>query len=247
MIYVTGDCHGDYSRFEMESFPEQEEMDRYDYVIVAGDFGFWSDSVYEKQRLDWLEGRNFTTLWVDGNHENYDLLKKIPVVDWNGGKVQFIRPHVIHLMRGQMYTLQGRKIFTFGGARSTDIVDGILEPEQEDFQERYHELTKQNALFRVKHESWWEEELPSEQEMEVGRRTLDKHGKQCDYIITHCAPTSMQAYYSAGRFQTDELTDYLEEIYKTCQYQKWICGHYHDEEMLMDGFEIIYRKIMRIC
>ena len=73
-IYITGDCHGDYRRFSAKRFPEQKEMTKDDCVIICGDFGFWS---YDKEQLwwrKWLEEKPFTTLWVDGNHENFDLL-----------------------------------------------------------------------------------------------------------------------------------------------------------------------------
>ena len=39
MIYITGDCHADFTRFNTENFPEQAEMTKDDYVIICGDFG----------------------------------------------------------------------------------------------------------------------------------------------------------------------------------------------------------------
>ena len=129
MIFITGDTHGDWKeRFDNLTFPEQKELTKDDYVIIAGDFGIWNDSPYENYWFDWLEKKSFTTLFVDGNYENFDLLDKIPVCRWNGGFVHFIRPSVIHLMRGQVFTIEGLKFFTFGGASSHDVRDGILEP-----------------------------------------------------------------------------------------------------------------------
>lgn len=70
MIYVTGDCHGGFQRFGMKYFPQQKELDRDDYMIICGDFGgIWEDTPQERYWLDWLEGKPFTTLFVDGNHE----------------------------------------------------------------------------------------------------------------------------------------------------------------------------------
>ena len=44
MIYITGDCHKDFSRFTLENFPEQKQMTKDDYVIICGDFGgVWWD------------------------------------------------------------------------------------------------------------------------------------------------------------------------------------------------------------
>ena len=71
MIYITGDCHGDWKRFSMDSFPEQQGMTRDDFVIVCGDFGLWNNDKTEKW---WLAEKNFTGRFVDGNHENFDRL-----------------------------------------------------------------------------------------------------------------------------------------------------------------------------
>ena len=85
MIYITGDCHGDYDRFRDDIFIESKEMTKDDYVIICGDFGLWNESKDQDERLDWLTSRPFTTLWVDGNHENYDLLSTYETEMWHGG------------------------------------------------------------------------------------------------------------------------------------------------------------------
>lgn len=33
MIYITGDCHSNFERFNTRNFPEQKEMTKDDYVI----------------------------------------------------------------------------------------------------------------------------------------------------------------------------------------------------------------------
>ena len=35
MIYITGDTHGDFSRFSVEAFPEQKNMTKDDYVTIC--------------------------------------------------------------------------------------------------------------------------------------------------------------------------------------------------------------------
>ena len=128
MIYVTGDLHGNGLRFQPQYFPEQSEMTKNDYMIACGDFGcVWNGDKSDDPQLDRLEGLPFTVLFVDGNHENFDALKEYPVEQWHGGMVHKIRPHVIHLMRGQAFKLQGCTFFTMGGAQSHDIADGILD------------------------------------------------------------------------------------------------------------------------
>ena len=77
MVFITGDIHGNpQNRFSLENFPQQNELCKKDLVIILGDFGLvWDykgENTYEKERLDWLEQKTFTTCFVDGNHENFD-------------------------------------------------------------------------------------------------------------------------------------------------------------------------------
>lgn len=243
MIFITGDCHGDYRRLNTQNFPIQKKMTRNDYIIVCGDFGFWNPSREQDWWLDWLSAKPFTLLWVDGNHENFDLLKEYPIHSWKGGKVQYIRDNVVHLMRGQIFELEGASFFTFGGARSHDIQDGILDIDDEDFAETSRQLRARDALFRVNHISWWKEELPDQQEMDEGKENLEKHGWQVDYIITHCAPT---AFLEDLQASSDLMTDYLEEIRQRCEYKKWFFGHYHDNWELTEKDRLLYEQILRI-
>ncbi len=137
MIFITGDTHGDFTRFSSQNFPEQQTMTKKDYVIICGDFGgIWNGSKEEEYWLDWLDEKPFTTLFVTGNHENYDLLKTYPFQYWNGGRVQRIRPSILHLTRGQIFEISGKTFFTMGGASSHDISDGILDPNDPDFKKR---------------------------------------------------------------------------------------------------------------
>lgn len=246
MIFVTGDCHGDYRKLNTENFPLQREMDRQDYVVVCGDFGYWDHSKEQEWQLNWLEQKNFTLLFVDGNHENFDMLAELPVKDWNGGKVQFIRENVLRLMRGQMFKLQGKKCFTFGGARSHDIQDGILEPDDPDLLKKVRGMAKQGALYRIRHLTWWEEEMPSAAEYQEGLHCLAKNQWNCDFILTHCAPSSIQAQLSAGSMEPDDLTGYLEEVRRQCSYRNWYFGHYHWDEAVDDRHTAIYEHILRI-
>ncbi len=246
MIYVTGDCHGDYRRFNTEIFPEQKEMSREDYVIVCGDFGYWDESPEQKWWRKWLAKKPFTLLWTDGNHENYDMLAMLPAERWHGGMVQYIGENVIRLMRGQVYELEGIRLFAFGGARSHDIQDGILDPEEPGFRIKYKQLRARNAMFRVNHRSWWKEEMPDAAEFEEGRKNLDACGWQVDYIVTHCAPSSVQALLGDGLYQADALTDYLEEIRQKCRYRKWFFGHYHGNRNVTDRDLMLYEQIIRI-
>lgn len=208
MIFATGDCHGNFERFKPEYFPEQTQMTKNDTVITTGDFGgVWFGDGRDNVALDWLERLPFTVAFVDGNHENYDALARYPVEDWHGGKVHRVRPHVLHLMRGQIFELEGYTFFTMGGAKSHDI-------------ER-----------RIDHISWWEQELPDDEEYAEARKNLDRCDWRVDYILTHCAPTGIVRAESRHN-EADHLTEFLQEIKEKAQYHYWLFGHYHDNRAI---------------
>lgn len=244
MIYITGDTHADFSRFEENKFPIQSEMTKNDYIIICGDFGgVWNyivESIYEKHWLDWLNNKNFTTLFVDGNHENFERLYNYPVEEWHGGKVHKIRESVIHLMRGEIYDIDNNKFFTFGGARSHDIRDGILNIDE---YEKIYEYRKRGAYFRIRDYSWWDLELPTEEEMQNGIKNLEKANYKVDYIITHCCLTSIQTLLNPS-YKKDILTDYLQGVSEKCEFKKWYFGHYHDYRQVNPQFTLLYENIV---
>ena len=251
MVYITGDCHGDFRRFSTKNFPEQNEMCYLDTVIVLGDFGLWHDTSEERYWLDWLNDKPFTTVFVDGNHENFDRLysDEFKEYDFHGGKAHQICHNVFHLMRGYIFEFEGKKFFAFGGAKSHDIWGGILDPAgktTDQFLEEYDAMIKSGECFRVKGVSWWPQELPTEKEMQRGIQELEKVNWKVDYVITHCLPTDIQSIFSSGEFETDILTDYLMDIARKLNFQQWYCGHYHCERTIMSDYRILYHQIIEV-
>ena len=246
MIYVTGDCHGNFQKFSTEQFPEQQKLTKDDYVIVCGDFGgVWNyekESNNEKYWLDWLNDKPFTTLFVDGNHENFDRLYNYPETTWNGGKTHQIRPSIQHLMRGEVFTINDKKIFTFGGASSHDIQDGILDMSEE---ERIYLYRKTGRYFRIRNFSWWEQEIPNEDEMQNGLNNLQEVNYNVDYVVTHCAPTNVQLLLNSC-FKSDTLTDYHQEIQNKLNFKKWFFGHYHIDKSVNGEFSCTYNNIIPV-
>ena len=246
MICVTGDTHGDFQRFGTKCFPDQRRMNRDDCVIICGDFGgVWADTPAEAYWLNWLEEKPFTTLFVDGNHENFDRLNALPVCEWHGGKVHCVRPHVIHLMRGQLFEIGGLTFFTMGGARSHDIQDGVLDPDAPDFEREYRFKRRTRQMFRVKGVSWWPEELPSGEEYEEAVRNLERANWKINYILTHCAPTSIVEKLG-GSHVPDRLTDFLETVKQRCRFDYWFLGHYHCNHVIDDRFVIQWEQMAEL-
>lgn len=221
MIYVTGDIHADLDigKLSTKNFPQQKDMTKDDYLIICGDFGLvWDKSQREMYWRKWLSDKNFTTLWIDGNHENFDLLYQFPLIEKFGGYVREVAPNVFHLDRGQVLTVDGKSLFCMGGARSVD-------------KDR-----------RIEHISWWEQEMPSKTEMNRAINSLDEHKWRVDYVVTHCAPRSVQSLL-ASWYENDAAVSFLERIRMDLNFKRWFFGHYHVDKQVNEQFVAIYNKI----
>ncbi len=252
MVYITGDTHAVFNRFSTKNFPEQKELTKEDFIIICGDFGgVWYDNTYERYWLEWLNEKPFTTLFVDGNHENFDRLNngEFETVDFHGGKAHKIRDNIYHLIRGNVFELCNKKIFAFGGASSHDIQDGILEPSNYaslgDCIKDYNKKTKHGKMLRINHLSWWREELPSQEEMDFGETTLQDHENVVDFVISHSLPQEVCS--SCGYRQPDAITMYFNKLLQNgLKFDEWHCGHYHRTQNIMNKFFMHYEDIERI-
>ena len=222
-IYVTGDTHQsiDIKKLNMKNFPIQKELTREDYLIICGDFGMvWNNSKEELYWRNWLNTRNYTTLWVDGNHENFDLLEDLPTEEWNGGKVQFIEKNIIRLMRGQVFDINGYKFFTMGGGTSIDKAD------------------------RKPHKTWWEQEIPTAEELQEGEDNLEAHDWNVDYVITHT--TSNINMRKMGYIKENSiLNNFFDFLEYKLEYKEWFFGHFHTNEII-GKHRCLYNDIVRI-
>ena len=254
-VYATGDIHGNPTRLSKDSFYEQKDFSGNkdeNTVIILGDFGLvWNrdgESKQEKYWLDWLNQKPFTTVFVDGNHECFPRIYSYPVKEWRGGKVHEIRSNVLHLMRGEVFTIENNKFFAFGGASSHDIQNGILDYNDENWREKAKELENHGKyMYRVKGLTWWEDELPNEEEIKNGLDNLKKENNKVDYIITH-SPSTSELYLMGGKglYQSDILTNYLEEIKANTEYKRHFFGHMHWDKAINDKDVCLYEQIVRI-
>lgn len=248
MVYITGDTHARFSRLMPNCFEAAKQMTKDDTVIVCGDFGLWLPDKEDKKRLDSVEKLPFTTVWVDGNHEDFDRLKsgEFETVDFHGAKADRIRDHVFHIRRGEIMELEGKSFWCFGGASSHDVQDGILDPRKysrDELSELIEYLNAMRARYRILGYSWWPEELPSQKEMDHGIETLQNYGGKVDYIVTHCAPFFVQKLL--GFEGTDRLVEYFSEISAQFEFKRWFFGHYHDDKSF-DRFRLLYYNMERI-
>ena len=226
MIFITGDTHRT-DLFCIHHFCDNHpELTKDDYIIIAGDFGgVWSMDTLERD-LQPFSDLPVTVLFVDGNHENFDLINSYPVEMWNGGKVHKIKPDIIHLMRGQVFEIEGKTIFTFGGATSID------------------------KDYRVEGESWWSQELPTYEELDEGVANLKRYGNRVDYIITHSCSERAFAYpiiqnNATIKYHCPEvqMLSYIEEI---ATFKHWFFGHFHLDAELGDRYTALLHNVVML-
>lgn len=233
-IFITGDTHGSYdmTKLSRRHFQEGKTLTKNDYVVICGDFGcVWGGELEKSDKWwqNWLDEQPWTTLWIDGNHENHDLLQTYPVEQWHGGRIHKINNSIYHLMRGEVFTINDKTIFTFGGGYSTD------------------------RAYRKEGVSWWKGELPTHEEVNYALQSLEKYNNHVDIILTHDAPRDIKEYL--GFYNLCDMSVYGEEyedihstLYffkKNIVFQDWYLGHYHIDKDI-GNMHILYNEIIEI-
>ena len=221
-LYVCGDTHGgeDLHKLTSKRFHPQN-LTKQDYVLICGDCGVvWDLSATDFYLRRWYRDKPWTTLFIDGNHENHDLLASFPITQWNGGKVHVISDSIIHLMRGQVYQIDGHTVFTMGGASSHD------------------------KQYRKAGISWWEAELPSPLELAEARANLAAHQNRVDYIVTHCASGDVQDLLNP-HYEKNLLTSFFNEL-EEIRFQHWYFGHYHTDRAIDDAHTALFDRVIQL-
>ncbi len=231
-IFVTGDIHGSYDIQKLAGSQfDATHLTKEDVLIICGDFGLvWNRSKNERYWLRWLNEKPFTTLFVDGNHEGFTALNALPETTWHGGKVHQAAESVFHLQRGEVFQIDGMKVFTMGGASSSAY----------DIEHREEGV------------SWFPEEIPSKSERIHATEALEEVDWNVDIVVTHCAPTSAEQSLAmvTDRLELhpmDEYTDWLESIKERLTYQHWFCGHYHADASLNENIQVLYQSICKVA
>lgn len=197
-----------------------------DILIVCGDFGYiWNGGAREREYIQYLGSRKFTVAFIDGTHDNLDYISGCRTTYWKGGMIHRIHGNLIHLMRGQIFNIDGNSFFTFGGGESTD-----------------KDMRIENGL-------WWKEEIPSPQEMTEGAKILDEQGRQVDFILTHEPPSLVKSAMLLRRGTADrvnKINGYFEEIDEMCEYKHWFFGSLHEDRLVTPKHTCVFKKIIPI-
>lgn len=225
-VFITGDKHfpAEYKYLSFKHWSLGHELSREDYVIILGDFGIcWDNSAEEKWWLNWFEDKPWTTLWIDGNHQNFPLLYSYPEEEWNGGIVHVLRPHIKHLCRGEIFNINNFTFFTFGGAASTD------------------------KHLRKEGKSWWPEEIGNYNEFDYAVNNLHAHNMRVDYVLTHTTSNRTIQKFDKWLPQFDSVTNFLDKfIEEEVNYKINFFGHFHQDRTIDDKHVLLYNDIIEL-
>jgi len=238
-IFVTGDTHGgqigDLDKLSSRRFPINNELTKNDYVIILGDFGFIFDasknySKTEQYYHKWFEEKNWTTLFIGGNHENYNKIYKLPEIEMFAGKVRKLNDSIFYLQNGQTYTINKRTFFVMGGGYSFD----------------------KNR--RVENRSWWQQEMPSNEDYFSGLLNLGKVGYKVDYVLSHtCSHFEFKELKNIfhefnsykNSHEEDPLRDYLQYVLQQVDYKRHYFAHMHKDHV-DKKWSILYNRVIEL-
>ena len=158
MIYLISDIHGDKNFKGLQDYLRIAKDD--DLLIVLGDVSLeFENTVTNRDFTEYFLSLKKNIAFLDGNHENFSYLNSFPEEKWNGGKIHRLSEHIVHLQRGNVYRINGKSIFTFGGCKSSA-------------------KWKEAGL-------WHPEETASDEECNLAKENLQKANFSVDYILTH--------------------------------------------------------------
>ena len=211
-IYITGDTHCDITK--IYNISKKYKLTEADYLIVCGDFGYiwngsWTKNIDKIERVC-----PATILFIDGNHENFNIIESLPIEEKFGASVHRCGPHTFHLMRGRVYTINGHNFFTFGGAKSTD------------------------KHLRTPEKTWWYQEEPTLEEISFGEKTLYDNIDKIEYVLTHECPSVVKRIIYHGldtfTYSLPAVFDrWIESLYFDApNFKTWFFGHLHIDETI---------------
>lgn len=187
------------------------------YLLKAVTLRIIDRMLCEAETRNILRGLPVTTLFIDGNHENFEQLNSYGVDTWNGGKVHFIE--------GQVFCIDGIKFFTFGGAHSIDKMyrsEGISWfpeeiPSREEYEEGWSNLEKSDFQvdYILTHTG------PREIVAEMGYVELSD-----DEV---------------------ELRQFLQRVADNTDFTAWYFGHFHEDAEVEEMFFCLYDEMVELC
>ena len=221
--FLKGDIHG--NLFEIIDFINRFNLGKNDNIIILGDCGI----AWRKDKKDlaqniklWNECGNGVKLYfIDGNHENFNILNSFPIEN-NMGK---IADNIYHLRRGQVYEFENKKILVCGGADSID---------------KYR---------RIENFTWWKEEAISQET--IDDIPAGHYDYVLTHCCPRSIFEKNRIYLSTLQFLDENKInhsseDMLEQLKNKITFDHWFFGHYHINRNLDEKFTCLFEDFREV-
>ena len=230
-IYITGDTHGSFNRIE-KWCSNHSELTRSDILIVLGDAGinyYLNDK--DKALKDLISRLPITCVCVHGNHEerpsNISSYKKeyVEMLDCNCW-VEGEYPNILFPEDGKM-TVHGKRFLLLGGAYSVD-----------------------KWIRKMYGWKWFESEQMTDDEMSRIMSIIETENEY-DFILSHTCPKKFEPTHLFLKGLDQNCVDkrmetFLDKVEEKVNYQKWLFGHFHSDEVLNNNVRIVFNDIFQI-
>ena len=221
--FLKGDIHG--NLFEIIDFINRFNLGKNDNIIILGDCGI----AWRKDKKDlaqniklWNECGNGVKLYfIDGNHENFNILNSLPIEN-NMGK---IADNIYHLRRGQVYEFENKKILVCGGADSID---------------KYR---------RIENFTWWKEETISQET--IDDIPAGHYDYVLTHCCPRSIFEKNSIYLSTLQFLDEKKInhsseDMLEQLKNKITFDHWFFAHYHINRNLDEKFTCLFEDFREV-
>jgi Icc-related predicted phosphoesterase len=198
-VLFAGDIHGDTKHAEwVIKYASEQDCT---HIISVGDFGYWvhlpRGRKFVNRVAQLAEQAQIKFLWIDGNHENHDLLDNLRDLHGSDNPIPTPNEWVKWIPSGCRFDINGHTFMGFGGAYSVDW--------------------KQRELGR----SYWRQELISP--YHIDSLSSDK----VDVLITHDAPFGKELTYKDDIPVSVYQRELVLEIQDKVKPDLHVCGHHH--------------------
>ena len=182
---------------------------------------------------EYIKKLPYPVFFIDGNHEDYDVLKRLPKISDSENELLFQKSGcsltaentmkasdgIYYLKRGSVCKIDGFSMLLIGGSTT-------------------------GPGYKKNHPDIWQkdEDLSKEDEKRI-LKSLQENDHTFDLIFTHTVPECMVKAWFPDK-DLSVTNKILEHVWQSVSYQYWLFGHFHDDEDYPERMHCLYNDVM---
>ena len=224
MIYITGDCHGNFNH--IKTFCDKYNTTKDDILIILGDAGINYYGLKDVKLKNELKDYPITLFCIRGNHEMrpenvFGIKQKMFCTNYVFYEEEF--GNILYAIDGNIYKFNDKTYIAIGGAYSVDKYYRLENHHMWFADEQLNDIEKENVLCKVK-------------------QTQYIHGVLSHTCPMRYIPTEWFLSMIDQSTVDSSMEEFLDTVHKNLDYDVWYCGHYHGEKTV-DKVNFLYKSI----